>query len=66
MPYTSNNTPNRIKALPAKAKTIWIAAFNNAIKQYQGDEKKANSTAWAAVEKAGFKKDKDGIWKRWQ
>jgi len=65
MPYTGNNYPDRIKALPAQAKKIWIAAFNNAFKEYNGNEKRSNQIAWAAVEKAGYKKDNAGQWKRW-
>jgi len=49
MPYTKDKPPARIKKLPAHARAIWISAYNSAIKQYKGDEKKANATAWAAV-----------------
>jgi len=49
MPYTKDNPPARIKKLPKHAQEIWISAYNNAIKQYNGDEGKANATAWAAV-----------------
>jgi len=65
MPYTENNYPDRIKALPVQAKKIWVAAFNNAFKEYNDNEKRANQTAWAAVKKAGYKKDNTGQWKRW-
>lgn len=60
------SAPDRIKGLPQSGKKIWIAAFNSAYKQYNGSEQKANATAWAAVKKAGFKKDASGTWKRWQ
>jgi cation transport regulator len=64
MPYSKENPPDRIKALPAHAQEIWIAAFNSALSQYKGDEGKANATAWAAVEKAGYKKGDDGKWSK--
>lgn len=35
--------------MPKHAQEIWISAYNSAIKQYDGDEEKANATAWAAV-----------------
>lgn len=66
MPYTLSNPPDVIKGLPVQAKRIWIAAFNSAIKEYKSDETKAFQTAWAAVQKAGFKKDKSGNWVRWR
>lgn len=62
MPYSLQNPPDKIKGLPAHAKKVWIEAFNNALKLYKGDEKKANMTAWSAVEKAGYGQDKDGKW----
>jgi len=49
MPYTIQNPPERIKSLPKHAQEIFISAFNNAIKQYKGDETRANKVAWAAV-----------------
>lgn len=66
MPYTLSNPPERIKSLPEKAKKIWISAFNSALSQYK-DEKKANQTAWSAIQKAGYKKnEKTGNWERWR
>lgn len=62
MPYKVGSPPDRIKALPKHAQEIWIKAFNNALKQYGGDEERANKVAWSAVEKAGYKKNKDGKW----
>ena len=47
MPYTS--PPERIRRLPKHAQEIWMAAFNAAFEQYDGDEGKANAVAWAAV-----------------
>lgn len=57
MPYSK--APDRIKSLPSHAQSIWMAAFNSAFKQYNGDEEKSNATAWAAVKKAGYMKDKN-------
>lgn len=61
MPYTKKNMPENIKKIPSKAQDIFIAAFNNAFKQYDGDEEKSNATAWEAVKKV-FKKDEMGNW----
>jgi cation transport regulator len=66
MPYTINSIPDRIRDLPVKARKIWINAFNSAYDQYNKNEQKSNSIAWAAVKKAGYRKDDDGIWKRWK
>lgn len=66
MPYTIGNPPDRIKKLPAKAKKIWVSAFNAAYLEYNKDEKKANATAWAAVKKAGYKQNTSGDWIRWR
>jgi cation transport regulator len=51
MPYRSNDAlPPRIKSsLPAHAQDIYRAAFNNAWRQYGGDEAMAHRVAWAAV-----------------
>ena len=51
MPYSKENPPDRIKDLPAGAQEIWISAYNSAHDQYNGDEARANATAWAAVKK---------------
>lgn len=58
MPYTMENIPEQIKGLPKHAQEIWIAVYNSAHKQYDGDEEKANATAWAAV-KTKYKKEGD-------
>lgn len=55
MPYTTSNPPDRIKGLPKHAQAIFIAAFNSAIEQYNGNEERANKVAWAAV-KTKYKK----------
>lgn len=80
MPYDQNNQPDRIKALPDEAKTIWISAFNNAYDNYSKDkdeqyddkqtlaqnkEAYANRIAWVAVGKAGYKKESDEVGAKW-
>lgn len=62
MPYTK--PPDKIKGLPKHAQEVWMAAFNAAWKQYDGDEAKANATAWAAVKKAGYYQDPKGKWRK--
>jgi cation transport regulator ChaB len=61
MPYTMENAPDAIKALPPHAQEIWVAAYNSAHEQYNGDEGKSNATAWAAVGTTYEKRD-DGAW----
>ena len=58
--------PDAIKKLPAKAKEIWVAAFNSAWDGYDPEtseqdsqEGYASAVAWSAVNKK-FKKNKDG------
>ena len=59
MPYeTLKDLPDEIKALPKHAQEIWMAAFNAAFEQYEGDEEKASGTAWAAV-KQKYRKEGD-------
>ena len=48
--------------LPDHAQKIWDAAYAAAQKEYPDDTAKQHATAWAAIEKAGYKKDKDGKW----
>lgn len=65
MPYAKkSDLPEAVQALPAAAQDVWLAAFNAAFKEYDGDEGKSAATAWAAVEKAGYEKDDDGKWRR--
>lgn len=61
MPYSIDNPPAKIKGMPKHAQEIFIAAFNAAIKEYDGDEAKANATAYAAI-KQKYEQDKDGKW----
>jgi cation transport regulator ChaB len=58
MPYSKDNMPDAIKMLPSHAQDIFIAAFNNAYKEYNGDEARSNATAWASV-KTKYKKEGD-------
>lgn len=52
-----------VDKLPAKAKEIYEAAYEAAIKEYEGDEERAAKVAIAAVKRAGYKKDeKTGRW----
>lgn len=62
MPYSASNPPAVAKDLPKHALDIFIAAFNSALKQYDGNEQKSFSVAWAAV-KSKYEQDKDGNWK---
>ncbi len=61
MPYTIDNPPERIRKLPKHAQEIFIAAYNAAIEQYEGDEERANRVAWAAV-KEQYEQDENGEW----
>lgn len=61
MPYTVDNPPEAIEGLPKHAIEIWVAAYNAAFKQYDGDEGKAAGTAWAAV-KTKYKQNEQGEW----
>lgn len=58
MPYkTLDDLPDAVKALPDKeAREAWMQTYNAAHKQYNGDEAKANATAWAQVKKMGYEK----------
>jgi len=63
MPYTVSDlkSDSRFKGLPAHALEIFAAAFNAALKTYEGDESKAFDTAWAAV-RHKYTKRSDGRW----
>jgi len=63
MPYVTNAdiSHNISQNLPEHAQTIFRKAFNNAFKQYEGDEQIAFKVAWAAV-KRQYKKDESGMW----
>ena len=50
MPYDSNaSLPSWVKKYSKHEQTIWRKAFNNAYKQYGGDEAKAFKVANSAV-----------------
>jgi len=61
MPYSIDNPPEKIKDMPKHAQEIFISAFNAALKQYEGDEERANKVAYAAV-KMKYKQDAEGNW----
>ncbi len=61
MPYSISNPPTVVKGLPKHAIEIFVAAFNAAFAEYNGDEGKSMATAWAAVY-TKFKKNEQGEW----
>lgn len=61
MPYTVDNPPEAAKNLPKHAIEIFVAAFNAAFDQYQGDEGKAMATAWSAVKSKYEKKGDEWV-----
>ncbi len=67
MPYENvKELPKGVKDnLPPHAQEIYLAAFNNALTEYGGDEDRARRVAWAAVKKGGYAKDEaTGDWKK--
>jgi cation transport regulator len=62
MPYQDiADLPDSVKNhLPKHAAEIFIAAFNNALKEYD-EEETAFKVAWAAV-KRDYEKGEDGNW----
>lgn len=64
MPYpTIEDLPDSVKHhLPHHAQEIFRAAFNNALDEYD-EEERAFRTAWAAV-KRDYEKGDDGNWHR--
>lgn len=64
IPYQRNaDLPKPVRdSLPEEAQTIWRKAFN-AMEGQWGDEGRAVAGAWAAVQRAGWKKDEEtGKW----
>src|SRR4030042_480996 len=60
MPYVKiADLPEAVKKLPQHAQEIWMAAFNWAFEQYEGDEEKCAGTAWAAVKNSYEKNERD-------
>jgi len=64
MPYQLSNSPELIKKLPKNAKKIWISAFNSAFENNKS-EKLCVKIAWSAIKKAGYSKNDNGEWGRW-
>lgn len=65
MPYkTKEDLPEAIQSLSEHAREIWMAAYNSAWKQYDGDEAKSAATAWAAVKTKYEKKEGDWVKKK--
>lgn len=65
MPYTKDDLPEAVAKLPAPARDLWRGAFNGAWESYKDEidaEQRCFATAWAALEKAGWRKDEDGEW----
>jgi len=63
MPYkTIEELPEEVKSLPDHAQEIWMAAFNSAWEEYEGDEEKCFAVAWAAV-KEKYEQDEEGKWR---
>ena len=63
MPYTA--PPSKIKGMPEHAQKIWTKAFNAAYASTpkgQDKDEYAHKVAYSAVSKAGYKKNKEGIW----
>jgi cation transport regulator ChaB len=62
MPYKKvSDLPQAVQDLPQHACMIWMAAFNAAWDQYNGNEQKCAETAWTAV-KNKYEKGSDGQW----
>ena len=64
MPYSKkSDLPENVrKILPNHAEDIYKKTFNNALKEYGGDESRAYATAWTAVKTKYRKNDKTGKW----
>ena len=62
MPYQQiDELPDSVKNhLPKHAQEIFLAAFNNAVKEYD-EEETAFKVAWSAV-KRDYEKGEDGDW----
>ena len=63
MPYRKiTDLPESVqKHLPKHAQEIYLEAFNNAWKQYDGNEVTAHKVAWSAVKKE-YVKNEEGKW----
>jgi cation transport regulator ChaB len=65
MPYSLTNPPDLINKLPANAKRIWINAFNAAFKKNKSEEA-CIKIAWTAIKNAGYSKNNENEWVRWE
>jgi len=65
MPYRKiTDLPEPVqKNLPKHAQEIYLETFNNAWKQYKGDEVISHKVAWSAVKKE-YVKNEEGKWVR--
>lgn len=75
MPYTkTEELPARVKSrLPLHAQEIYLAAFDNAWREYADPDKRrddesreetAHRVAWAAVKRCYRKNPKTGMWEK--
>ena len=75
MPYSNlSDLPENIRnILPAHAQEIYLAAYNNAVEQYQDPNKRrgnetleevAHKVAWSAVKKEYNKEKSTGVWRK--
>lgn len=61
MPYHDiASLPEDVKQLPEEGQKIWMKASEAAYEEYGKDESKAFVAAWAAIKKAGYKKEGEG------
>jgi len=56
-----NELPDAVKILPEHGQEIFMAAFNSAFEQYEGDEEKCFAVAWAAVKNKYEKKGDEWV-----
>jgi cation transport regulator len=64
MPYSgTSDLPESVRShLPERAQEIYVAAFNNAWKEYDHDEARSHKVAWAAVKHSYEKNASTGQW----
>jgi cation transport regulator len=75
LPYQSTTElPDGVRNnLPQHAQEIYLAAYNNALEEYNGPERRrgnesleevASKVAWAAVKKDYIKDSISGVWRK--
>jgi len=75
VPYQiRDELPDSVRSsLPGHAQDIYLAAYNNALEQYQDPEKRrgdvsleevAHKVAWAAVKNEYIKNKRTGMWEK--